>query len=379
VDHLPFPSDADVDLNPPDAAEVELIASGVAAALSDDGASLRPVQHTLMAATFASLTGQSPSFMLTTGDDGRPAMTPLFDALRRRNRAFRERIVQQMVLGALVVQPLEPAVIARVREVSAALGVDETMIDVAAELAAGDAEQAAIDFDRNGYNASFDAERAEVLHTTTLTTAPWQAVPADDALAARWRALELLPDGTLGQAVTRFYRARGFSYPGTEGSVSAQLAQHDWVHVLADYGATIDNELEVFAFIARANDDPRGFSFLAAVVSLFETGVLGSALGLFEPDAGHLQAPGMPERVADAMRRGAECHGSNDFLAIDWFSLSDQPIDDVRARFGLTPKRAAGSPGPFEPGGMTDYQLAAGRAAAAQRGVPYESWGAAPA
>lgn len=58
------------------------------------------------------------------------------------------------------------------------------------------------------------------------------------------------------------------------GSAPPYLAQHDWVHVIAEYGTTLACELEVFGPISRAIDDPKGFSLLAMVVSLFETGHL---------------------------------------------------------------------------------------------------------
>ena len=78
------------------------------------------------------------------------------------------------------------------------------------------------------------------------------------------------------------------------------------VHVVADFGTTVASELEVFAFIARANDDMRAFSLLAMVVSLFETGYLRAGAGLFEAFPGNLSAEaGMAVRVTDAMRRGA--------------------------------------------------------------------------
>ena len=125
----------------------------------------------------------------------------------------------------------------------------------------------------------------------------------------KWCALEALPVGTLGRGVADFYRDRGFVYPGLPGSAPPLLAQHDWVHVLAGYGTTLENELEVFAFIARANDDPRGFSLLAMIVSLFETGNLATGAGLFEANPGHLHETGMAVRIADAMRRGALMRG----------------------------------------------------------------------
>ena len=374
---IDLPDIAGVNLEPPGTAEVEAIGSAVVSVLIDDASAdpgLTDLQRVVLAAVFESMTGHRPSL------DPPPSDVDPLEVLRVRNLAFRARIVQQMILGVLVVRPPSPAAVARIREASRRLGVEEGMIDVAAAFADGQFDLALVDFDRNGYTANWDVSRADVLHATGAVTAPWQQDSADPELAARWRSLEGLAEGSLGLAVSRFYRARGFSYPGTEGSVSPLLAQHDWVHVLADYGATIDNELEVFAFIARANDDPRGFSFLAMVVSLFESGMLTSGAGLFEPDAGHLQLAGMPERIADAMRRGALCRGSIDFLRLDWFELAHRQLADLREEFGIVPKRSdIRSPGPFNPGGMTSSQWDGGHAAARHLGKEYQSWGASPA
>src|SRR5262249_47865449 len=142
-----------------------------------------------------------------------------------------------------------------------------------------------------------------------------------------------------------------------------------------------------FGFIARANDDMRAFSLLAMVISLFETGYLRTGAGLFEYSIGHLSADSdVSVRLADAMRRGALCHDnlanrdSVDFLRIDWFELAPLPLDEVRARFCVQPKSptaiAAGSTGPCEPGGISPFQLEAGRRLAEQLGVSYESHGA---
>jgi len=157
--------------------------------------------------------------------------------------------------------------------------------------------------------------------------------------------------------------------------------------MLAGFGTTVESELEVFAFISRANDDMRAFSLLAMVISLFETGYLRTGAGLFEYDTGHLSAgAGMAIRVADAMSRGAWCHDavtgadSIDFLQLDWFDLADQPVDDLRTRFSVRPKSAeavaAGSVTAWEPGGISPFQLASGQAQAERDGRPYESFGA---
>jgi hypothetical protein len=165
------------------------------------------------------------------------------------------------------------------------------------------------------------------------------------------------------------YLARGFAFPGEAGSAPPLLAQHDWVHVLADFGTTVECELEVFGFIARASDDPQAFALLAMALTLFQTGALPSAAGIFEADAGHLSAAGMPARLGDAMRRGAECDGSVDFLGVDWFSHAEQSVEDVRAYFGVQPKgdeaQRAGSVGPWDPLGISEFQKAPARQARA--------------
>jgi hypothetical protein len=311
----------------------------------------------------------------------------LAGALACRNLMFRTRIVQNMLLGALVLRPLPEEVADRVGGYARELSVDDSMIEVAREFASGSLGLAAIDFERNGYTAHWQPEDAGELHTSNELASAWETAVHDDELAARWAALGSLPAGTTGRQVWEMYQARGFMFPGMPGSAPPLLAQHDWVHVVADYGTTVESELEVFGFIARANDDLRAFSLLAMVVSLFETGYLSKGAGLFESSVGHLSADShVAVRLADAMRRGALCHDcatdsdSIDFLRVDWFELAPLPVEEVRARFSIRPKSAeaiaAGSVGPRDPGGISPFQLNAGQKLAADRGIPYECYGA---
>jgi hypothetical protein len=116
------------------------------------------------------------------------------------------------------------------------------------------------------------------------------------------------------------------------------------------------------------------------VVSLFETGYLATGAGLFEAFPGQLSQTGVATRLADAMRRGALVTGSIDFMNLDWFSLADVPVDELRQRFGITAKSAAalaaGSVGPWERGGISPFQLGHGQGQAAAHGLPYQSFGA---
>jgi hypothetical protein len=383
---IPLPTPETVNLHPPDAEEAQVLADGIVSAVGGrDG--LLPVQRSLIEALFPAMTGYAVSL------DERPSLTihEFAAALARRDLQFRSRIVQQMLLCALVRRPLPEDVVEAVVAFEDELGVEESMVHVAQEFATGSLGLAAFDFERNGYTGAWNAEEAAaVMHESRPLDSAWDVSVTDPELAARWEALGSLPRDTIGRKVWEMYEARGFSFPGAPGSAPPLLAQHDWVHVLADYGTTVESEVEVFGLVARANDDLHAFSLLAMVISLFETGYLASGLGLFESSVGHFSGnPGMAARLADAMRRGALCHDQEtgspdvDFLKMDWFAVAELPVESLRARFCLAPKSetavAGGSVGLWERGGISPFQMKAGREAAEHRGIPYDPHGASVA
>jgi hypothetical protein len=378
---VPFPSARETKVGPPDAEEARIMAGGVAGAVGVDG-ELTGLQRMLIEAVVESMTG----FVVPARRVPRLGPHEFAVAMAARDENFRHRMLQFMLLCTLVLAPLPDSVVDRVDTYARELGVDNDMLRVAKRYAHGSLGLALIDFQRSGYADLWDPAHTDVLHASGALDAAWEQSVSDPSLAAQWEALRDLPDGTLGREVAKFYDARGFNFPGTLNSAPPLLAQHDWAHVLADYGSTVECELEVFAFIARANDDPRAFSLLAMVISLFETGYLASGAGLFEYDRGHLSHEGMAVRLADAMRRGALCaaaagHGT-DFLQRDWFADAARPIDELREALGVVPKSeraiSVGSVTAWEKGGISPYQYECGRRAAEAAGRTYDSYGAEP-
>jgi hypothetical protein len=377
---VPFPSATEELRQPPDAMEARVIVGGVAAAVAPPGG-LTGLQRLLIEAMIEAMTGYVVPATAV------PRLDPheLAHAFARRSARFRERMIQQMLMCALVLVPLPEEVVTRIGEYANELGVSDSMLRVAQHYAHGSLGLALIDFQRSGYMEEWDATQTDALHTSTALADAWELCEFDTELARQWEALRDLPEGTLGREVVKFYDARGFTFPGRPGSAPPLLAQHDWVHVLAEYGSTVECELEVFAFIARANDDPRGFSLLAMVISLFETGYLASGAGLFEYDRGHLSHEGMAVRLADAMRRGALCAahaGGPDLLQRDWFADAARPIEEVRAELGVVAKSEyaveVGSVTAWERGGISPYQYDCGQKTAAAAGRSYDSYGATP-
>jgi hypothetical protein len=376
---VPPPTPETVNLQPPDAAEVQVLVDGIASAVG----SFSPAQRSLLESLMSAMTGHQGIVPEA------PTMTPaeIAQSMARRELSFRTRMVQLMLLCALLVHPIPEDVADRIATTAYELGVEEGMVDVARDLAAGSLALAHQDFVRNGYEGEWHGEESIATLHSSRELQVWEFSVDDAELAAQWVSLETLPADSIGRKVWELYQARGFTFPGTPDSAPPLLAQHDWVHVLADYGTTVESEVEVFGFISRANDDMHAFSLLAMVIALFETGELPHGAGLFDASPGHFSGDlRMAARLSDAMRRGALCQdhetGSHsiDFLRLDWFSVAHVPCTELRQRFNLVDKSddavAAGSVGPWERGGISPYQQNAGRAMAAAHGVPYDGHGA---
>lgn len=377
---VPLP-DSDELLPPPEPDEVMIMARAVVTAVSGPEG-LTDLQHSIITADFAAMSGVhvNPDYLEPIGP------VEYSKALRGRDEGFRIRMIQQMVLCALILDPLPPYIVERISRYAYELSVDEDMLRVAQEQMQGARHLIGSDFLRAGYTSLQRESDADNAAKATPDVQRWAAVE-DPALAAKWASLEDLGPSTLGRKVWEFYRSRGFQHPGAPGSASPYLSQHDWVHVIADYGSTVESEIEVFGLIARANDDPSGFSLLVMVLSLFETGML-SEVAIFEQAAGHLtrNTRRMGVRMADAMYRGAIVgakFGGRDLMEIDWFEFADRDLFDVRRMVGMPPKSEptcrAGSVGPWAPGGISEFQLGMGRSMAESLGVEYNSFGATPA
>jgi hypothetical protein len=347
--------------------QVTLVARGIATAVAAE-TGLNETQAALLEAIASALTGVSVDY--TALDPLGP--DELADVLSARALVYRQRIVHHMVLGELVLRPIPVAVAHRVSKYAEALGVKDDFVRVARRYAQGAYGLAWMDLQRNGFVEHVREADAED-SAGTKAPVPFEPAQLEPELAARWDAFVELPDGTLGRGVRELYDGRGFAVPGTAGGAPKYLAQHDFVHVLADYGTNLKGEIEVFALIGRADPDPKGFAWLATLIGLFETGYIVDT-GFFERDVRerNVQAPGMHQRLADAIRRGkVVCdYYDRDLFDVDYYGLADRPIEEVRESLGVPPKSAGaiegGSAGVFDLTGMSEMQQ---RFAARRRGA----------
>ena len=312
-----------------------LCARGLLGALTPGGRPLTPVQSELLAALVHDVWGVHED--LATLEPIPPEQIDpagLDPALRRR-------LAQMAVTLELLLHPLPPEVGEQVVRYARALGVHEPTVEAARHLAH---DQLVLMYACIQRNSWYPAETRRGMGTGRLfelvrSKLSYYALAEDEAIAARWRALGDLPADTWGRGVFDFYGANGFPFPGERHGIYEVGAQHDWVHVLTDYGTTPEGEIDVFAFIASSMPDPQGFVLLVVTLGIFQNGSIHHMFGRPVPaectDA--LCVAGGPRRFAEAVRRGEAC--GVDVLGIDHFALSDVPLEEARRRFRVEPRR----------------------------------------
>src|SRR6478672_2758333 len=120
---IPFPKVGQEKLVPPDAAEARLIAGGVAGATAGAGG-LTSLQRMMIEAITESMTG----FAVPASAVPRLDAQEFASAMSGRNELFRSRMVQFMLLTALVLNPLPETVVDRIDRYADELGVSNDML-----------------------------------------------------------------------------------------------------------------------------------------------------------------------------------------------------------------------------------------------------------
>jgi hypothetical protein len=253
--------------------------------------------------------------------------------------AERDELVQLLAVLEAMCNPIPPSLASSIEAWGAALGVEDDALVFSHDLVRGELSRSTHDYYRLNWIGELDRKeaRVEALLAHFGDTAFALTVEADEAEVARWAALEHCPAGSIGRALFDFYRARGFRYPGQPGAANPAVAQHDWVHLLSDYGTTELGELEVNAFMAASTGTSGTLVGLVGALALFESKLMARSL-VVQGVRDTLSAPGALERLAEAIARGGAC-GLN-LLDVDWFALADTPLDELRARFRVPPRSA---------------------------------------
>ena len=219
------------------------------------------------------------------------------------------------------------------------LGVKTEGVLLARDLAYSLLSKAQEDFYRNNYFYTLDKliPNFHALEERYGIKAIMLTVESSPTITARYEALGLLDDGTLGRCLWEFYKQRKFLFPGEIGSVNESVAHHDWIHVLADYDNDGIGEIEVSAFSTMTTDSPSAVVGFLGVLSIYQGGLLKTILQ-GPPHPGHELEGDIPiNRIADALRRGKECN--IDLIhEVEFFDYADRSVEELRKLWNIQPK-----------------------------------------
>ncbi len=151
-------------------------------------------------------------------------------------------------------------------------------------------------------------------------------------LAARYRAFEQYPPGSLGRAYWEYCRSNGFAFPGEKGGAPEQTLFHDCAHILSGYGTAPEEEVQVACFSAGfQRRDP--FTFILFVLLQFHVGIRMTPIteartGFFDP-----------EKAMIAVRRGAamKVDLNNGW---DYWPVMGEQVEELRRRYNILPAEA---------------------------------------
>ena len=263
------------------------------------------------------------------------------------------------------------------------------MIEVAQRFAAGSLGLAAVDFERNGYTADWALGDATTLHTSTELQSAWDDRGRTTRRSRRaGRRSASFPRGTLGRRVLELYQARGFEFPG--GPVPRRRSSRSTTGCTC--WRTSARRSSPSSRCSRSSRAPTT-TCAASRSSRWSSRCSRPAICAPARDCSSTTpvtcrpARGMAVRVADAMRRGravpqpgrpatrasTTCRSTG--------SSSRRSRSTRRASASASSAKsdgaiAAGSVGPCEPGGISPFQLRAGRALAEREGREYDAYGA---
>lgn len=150
----------------------------------------------------------------------------------------------------------------------------------------------------------------------------------DPALAARFRAMSALPEGTVGRTFFDDFQARKLAFPGERGGMPERMVHHDLMHVVNRYDTDAAGECELAGFYAGSTPG-ESFTFIVIVLAQFH---LGMAVSPSVVTPARLAFD--PARVVAAFLRGRRLRV--DVMGPwDYWTILPLPIDEAQARLGL--------------------------------------------
>ena len=238
----------------------------------------------------------------------------------------RTRVIDLLIAVELCRHPADPAQAERTEAYALALGAEGGWLEAAHDAIAGAVDLVAADYTRLADAPEYEPALDKVRGTDAEL----------DLARETFERMRACAPGTLGAEVVAFYERWGFDTPGANAAASHSMLHHDITHVIAGYDTDPKDEIALQAMLLASADFQHHFSGFMAALLLSEAGAL--PFPGIDPVVGALDRVGAPEELADALRRGRACH--RDFADDDHLALLEEPLESIRARYGIVERTA---------------------------------------
>ena len=254
------------------------------------------------------------------------------------SEALRRQFTNGMMVIALADGPPQSESIARVAAFTKALGISEPVLDDLRLIAEGHMLVAKLDFLRRGHIADIFKDQMVLRGPLGFAKSvlSMRGVIEEPELAARYRAWEKLPEGTLGRELIDFYNKHGFAVPGERGGFPEAGLYHDFCHLLGGYSTEPEGEIQVASFTAGFKKE-RPFYVALFAVLIFSSGVQMRPTNEPFVVVAELAKPGVAELMLAAIESGSKL---NMDLTDKWdyWAWIHMPIEEVRRKMNILPK-----------------------------------------
>lgn len=276
----------------------------------------------------------------TDGDvESLPPITAAELARHLDDAAQARQVIRLMVATSLANGPPSMEQVSLIASFAAALDVEEASVGVIRHLAKKRLLRFRLAFARRSHVRTYLRNTYRLLGGIVpvfKATLRFRGVIGEDPeLAGRFRALEKLPEETLGHQFFRHCVAEGLPFAGEKGGFPVGALYHDFSHVLAGYDTSPEGEMKNAAFQAGFTEDENDFFVMLFAIVIHTAGV---NLAPFPMPVllGRIGQGNLAQEIIHGWQRGAAMKVD---LARDWdfWEYVELPIDIVRKQLGVPP------------------------------------------
>jgi ubiquinone biosynthesis protein Coq4 len=259
-------------------------------------------------------------------------------SMQIQDSAASRQLIQQMIIISLADGPPSKPQSDLITDFTSALGVNEPAVKVTRHLMQGKRLRFRLGFyprsNVRDYIAAQYRTQGGVLGVIKGLMG-FRGLIENRDLANKFRALEGLPENTLGYQFFQHCRNNKLNFPGEKGGFPVGAVWHDFGHVLAGYDTSPEGEIQAASFQAGNRQNENAFFTMLFAILIHTSGINMAPMEM-PIEKGRIGNGDLAGKMFTAWLRGTRTKVD---LGADWdfWAYLKLPIDVARQRIGVRP------------------------------------------